>query len=282
MRDLRNKVAVVTGAASGIGRGMAEAFLDAGMRVVLRDVEEDALAKTAAELLAGGGDVHAVVTDVANPDDVAALAAATLGKYGAVHVLCNNAGVAGGGMPVWESTLDDWAWVIGVNLMGVVHGHRTFLPIMIEQDEEAHIVNTASVAGVVGGSGIYGATKSAVVALTETIHMELVGGGLKPRISVLMPGVVNTRILDSDRNRPSRFPDVGPSPLPADLEMDAVREYFTHGTSPRAVGDQVLQAIREERLYVLTHPEWKGHIEHRMKAILNGENLTPLEPPGMQ
>ncbi|WP_324189336.1 SDR family NAD(P)-dependent oxidoreductase [Nocardia otitidiscaviarum] len=215
--------------------------------MVLSDVEEDALAATTAELRAAGGDVHGIVTDVSNPDKVAALAAATLERYGAVHILCNNAGVAGGGVPSWASTLDDWAWVLGVNLMGVVHGHRSFLPIMIEQDEEAHIVNTASVAGVAGGSSVYGATKSAVIALSETVHMELA--------------------------------DVGPSSLPPEVSMDDLRQMFAHGTSPRVVADQVLRAIREERLYVLTHPEWKGHIEHRMQAILNGENLTPLPPP---
>ncbi|WP_282777373.1 SDR family NAD(P)-dependent oxidoreductase [Nocardia sp. CC201C] len=282
MRDLRDKVAVVTGAASGIGRGMVEAFLDSGTRVVLSDVEEDALAATTAELRSAGGDVHGIVTDVSNPDEVAALAAATLERYGAVHILCNNAGVAGGGVPSWASTLDDWAWVLGVNLMGVVHGHRSFLPIMIELYDVAHIVNTAWVAGVVGGSGVYGATKSAVVALSETVHMELVGSELKPRISVLMPGVVDTRILDADRNRPDRLSDVGPSQLPPGVSMDDLRKLFAHGTSPRVVADQMLRAIREERLYVLTHPEWKGHIEHRMQAILNGENLTPLPPPGTE
>ncbi|WP_433661832.1 SDR family NAD(P)-dependent oxidoreductase [Nocardia sp. CA-128927] len=279
MDDLQGKVAVITGAASGIGRGMAEAFADAGMRVVLSDLEVDALHATTAELRNAGADVHAVVADVSAPDDVTGLAEATLEKYGAVHVLCNNAGIYSGGRPSWDSTLDDWEWILGVNLMGVVHGHSIFLPIMIEQGEEAHIVNTASIAALLGGSSLYGATKAAVVALSETIHHELVGGGFKPRISVLCPGVVATNIFDAERNRPTRFPEAGPRPDGWDI--DAARKEFALGTSPRAIGEQVVQAIHEERFYVLTHPEWKGHIEHRMKQILNGDNPTQLPPPTM-
>ncbi|MEV6561947.1 SDR family NAD(P)-dependent oxidoreductase [Nocardia sp. NPDC051756] len=279
MDELTGKVAVVTGAASGIGRGMAEAFLDAGMRVVLSDVEVDALHSTAAELHDHGANVHAVVADVSAPDDVTELAEATLEKYGAVHVLCNNAGVHSGGRPSWDSTLDDWEWILGVNLMGVVHGHSIFLPIMIEQDEPAHIVNTASLAALVGGSSLYGATKAAVVALSETIHHELVDGGFKPRISVLCPGLVATNIFDSERNRPTRYAETGPRP--AGWDVEAARTAFALGTSPRTIGEQVVQAIHEERFYVLTHPEWKGHIEHRMKQILNGDNPTRLPPPDM-
>ncbi|WP_191094114.1 SDR family NAD(P)-dependent oxidoreductase [Nocardia colli] len=279
MDELTGKVAVVTGAASGIGQGMAEAFLDAGMRVVLSDIEVDALHSTTAELQGNGADVHAVIADVSAPDDVTELAEATLEKYGAVHVLCNNAGVHAGGRPSWDSTLDDWEWILGVNLMGVVHGHSIFLPIMIEQDEPAHIVNTASLAALVGGSSLYGATKAAVVALSETIHHELVGGGFKPRISVLCPGLVATNIFDSERNRPTRYAETGPRP--AGWDIDAARTAFALGTSPRTIGEQVVQAIHEERFYVLTHPEWNGHIEHRMKQILNGDNPTQLPPPDM-
>ncbi|MFB8274048.1 SDR family NAD(P)-dependent oxidoreductase [Nocardia colli] len=279
MDDLTGKVAVVTGAASGIGRGMAEAFLDAGMRVVLSDVEVEALQSTAAELQSNGADVHAVVADVSAPDDVTNLAEATLEKYGAVHVLCNNAGVFSGGRPSWDSTLDDWEWILGVNLMGVVHGHSIFLPIMIEQDEAAHIVNTASLAALIGGTSLYGATKAAVVALSETIHHELVDGGFKPRISVLCPGLVATNIFDSDRNRPTRYAETGPRP--AGWDVEAARTAFALGTSARTIGEQVVQAIHEERFYVLTHPEWNGHIEHRMKQILNGDNPTQLPPPDM-
>ncbi|MEV4061609.1 SDR family NAD(P)-dependent oxidoreductase [Nonomuraea dietziae] len=278
MHDLENKVAVITGAASGIGRGMAETFADAGMRVVLSDVEEAALHSTTADLRESGADVHAVVTDVSKAEDVTSLAESTLKKYGAVHVLCNNAGVHTGSRPSWESTLDDWHWILEVNLMGVVHGIRAFLQTMIEQDEDAHIVNTASMAGLITGGSLYGATKSAVVSLSETVHLELVGGGLKPRISVLCPGLVDTNIFHSQRNRPARFPDAGPTP--AGWSVDAARQAFKLGLSPRTVGERVLQAIREERFYVLTHPEWTEHVEHRMTQILNGDDPTQPPPPG--
>ncbi|MEU5588878.1 SDR family NAD(P)-dependent oxidoreductase [Streptomyces chrestomyceticus] len=279
MDDLRGRTAVVTGAASGIGRGMAEAFADAGMRVVLSDVEEAVLRVTAAELRDGGADVHAVVTDVAEADDVTALAASALRAYGAVHVLCNNAGVYTGSKPSWESTLDDWAWILGVNLMGVVHGIRTFLPVMIEQDEEAHIVNTASMAGLLPGGSLYGATKTAVVSLSETLHLELVESGHKPRVSVLCPGLVATDIYHSQRNRPARYSDAGR--VPANWSVEAARKAFENfGVPPRTIGDAVVRAIHEERFYVLTHPEYRDHIKHRPQQILDGENPTLLPPPG--
>ncbi|MEV5595470.1 SDR family NAD(P)-dependent oxidoreductase [Streptomyces sp. NPDC052496] len=278
MRELRGRTAVVTGAASGIGRGMAEAFAGEGMRVVLSDVEEAALHRTAAELRDAGAEVHAVVTDVADAADVTALADSALRTYGAVHVLCNNAGVYTGSKPSWESTLDDWAWILGVNLMGVVHGIRTFLPVMIEQNEEAHIVNTASMAGLLPGGSLYGATKTAVVSLSETVHLELVESGSRPRISVLCPGLVDTDIYHSQRNRPARFPDAGP--VPGTWSVDAARQAFKEfGVRPRVIGDEVVRAIREERFYVLTHPEYRDHIKHRTQRILDGENPTVLSPP---
>src|SRR5262249_11685062 len=194
---------VVTGAASGIGRGMAEVFAAAGVRIVLSDIEHSALEATATSLRERGADVHAVVADVSKPQDIDALAAATLHKYGAVHVLCNNAGVAAGAWPTWESTLHDWEWILGVNLMGVVYGVRTFLPIMIKQGEDAHIVNTASMAGLMMGNSLYDATKSAVVSWSEGVYLQLTRGGFKPRISVLCPGYVHTDIATSSPNRPA-------------------------------------------------------------------------------
>src|ERR1044071_7092190 len=153
MQDLAGKVAVITGAASGIGRGMAQAFTAAGMKVVLSDIDTEALHATTQALREGGADVHAVATDVSRHEQVAALAAATLQKYGAVHVLCNNAGVLAGTNPSWLSTPEDWQWILGVNLLGAVHGVRAFLPIMIEQGTPAHIVNTASLSGLASGGG---------------------------------------------------------------------------------------------------------------------------------
>jgi NAD(P)-dependent dehydrogenase (short-subunit alcohol dehydrogenase family) len=285
MRDVHGKVAVVTGAASGIGRGMCEAFSDAGMRVVLADVEEQALERTSRQLRAGGADVHAVRTDVSKPEQVQALADETLRHYGAVHVVCNNAGVATETVPSWGGTLDDWNWVLGVNLMGVIYGVRTFLPILIDQGDGGHIVNTASLAGLVtGGNTPYAVTKFGVVALSEGTYLELKRGGYRPSISVLCPGFVNTNILDCSRNRPPELaetaqPMVGPV-------ADAFREWFTEqlkqGLDPRRVGDQVLAAIRDDRFYILTHPEWNTTVEHRVRAILAGDNPSALPPPGFE
>jgi NAD(P)-dependent dehydrogenase (short-subunit alcohol dehydrogenase family) len=280
MKEVEDKVAVITGAASGIGRGMAESFVAAGMKVVLSDIEEGPLAAAIAALRREGADVHGVVTDVSKSEQVEALAAETLRKYGAVHVLCNNAGVGAGGWPGWTTTLDDWHWVLGVNLMGVIHGVHTFMPIMVEQGTEAHVVNTASVAGLISGDALpYSVSKSAVVALSEGILLDLQRGGFKPKISVLCPGFVNTSIFDSNRNRPSELANKSAARIGA--RADAIREWFQEqirqGLSPRAVGDQVLSAIREEQFYILTHPGWRPHIERRMHNIVSGTN--PTMPP---
>ena len=286
MKDFKDKVAVVTGAASGIGRGMAETFVAAGMKVVLSDIESGALEKTTDCLRDAGADVHAVHTDVSKPEQVDELAKQTLEKYGAVHVLCNNAGIATGvgGGASWKSPLNDWQWILGVNLMGVVHGIRAFLPLMIEQDSEAHIVNTASLAGLIPGGALYGATKFAVVALSENTYLELQRGGYKPKMSVLCPGFVDTNIVDSERNRPAEFAHQTPRQTGPDAQ--AFRKWFSellkNSLSPREVGNQVLTAIREERFYILTHPEWNPLIEERMKDILNGRNPTPRPPPGIE
>lgn len=284
MKDFKDKVAVITGAASGIGRGMAETFAAAGMKIVLSDIEQPALETTTRALAAQGADVHAVVTDVAKADDVERLAQASLSRYGAVHVLCNNAGVAvGAGVSSWKSTANDWNWIVGVNLMGVAHGIRSFLPIMIEQDTEAHIVNTASFGGLVASTTLYSTTKFAVVGLSEGVYLELRRARLKPRISVLCPGHVDTHIMESHRNRPAEL--MNDSPASVSPTTAVFREWFAEqikrGRSPRAVGEQVLAAIRDERFYILTHPEWLPHVEQRMNDILSGSNPTLLPVPGV-
>jgi NAD(P)-dependent dehydrogenase (short-subunit alcohol dehydrogenase family) len=283
MKEFRGRVAVVTGAASGIGRGMAETFVAAGMKVVLSDIEMPVLEETTSALRAAGAAVHAVGTDVSKPDQVDDLAKETLSKYGAVHVLCNNAGILVGGSTGWKSSLEDWRWIVGVNLMGVVHGVRSFLPIMVEQDSEAHIVNTASLAGLVASGGApYVATKFAVVGLSENIHVQLQREGLKPRVSVLCPGFVDTNILYSERNRPAEF--TAASVPQSDPAAEAFRERAAAelkkvGLRPRAVGEQVLAAIRDERFYILTHPELNPVIEERMQDILNGNNPPVVPSP---
>lgn len=174
MKEFKDRVAVVTGAASGIGRAMAERFAAAEMRVVLADVEEQALSKAEAELREKGAEVLSVRTDVSKGSDVEKLAQETLAAFGAVHVVCNNAGVTDQGGKIWEKTQSDWEWVMGVNLWGVIHGVRVFVPIMLDQGTEGHVVNTASMAGLMTGRlNIYGVTKHAVVSLTESLYLEL-------------------------------------------------------------------------------------------------------------
>jgi len=286
MKDVAGKVAVVTGAASGIGRGMAESFAAAGMKVVLADVEEGALGETTEALRTTGADVLGVLTDVAKAEQVQALADRSLKQFGAVHVLCSNAGIGVRAGNSWETTLDDWKWMIDVNLMGVVHGVRTFVPIMLEQGSESHIVNTSSLGGLIpgGDSAIYGVTKFGVVALSEFLYLELKQAGASIGVSVLCPGLVNTNIMSCERNRPAELPDASPAPSGpvADAISEWIDEQIADGLSPRQVGDQVLSSIRERRFYIFTHPELSSLVEHRMKLILEGENPERPALPGVE
>lgn len=283
MDDVRNRVAVVTGAASGIGRGMAQSFVSAGMKVVLSDVEEARLELTRKELSGLGADVHAVVCDVSRPEQVSALAEASLSRYGAVHVLCNNAGVGTDARPSWEASLDDWNWVLGVNLMGVIHGIRSFVPRMIAQGSEAHIVNTASLAGLIYGENtIYSVSKFGVVGLSENLQLELARAGHNIKVSVLCPAWVNTDIKDAGRNRPGNAPQPKPRDPVHQVFADWVVNQIENGLDPRAVGDQVLDAIRKGRFYVFTHPEWQPLLEHRTRTLLSGDNPQPRQPPGAE
>lgn len=282
MKDFKDKVAVVTGAASGIGRALADRFAQAGMKVVLADIESGALEKAASEVSAAGAQTLAVRTDVSKAHDVEALAQATLDRFGAVHILCNNAGVAAGGMS-WMYTLADWEWVLGVNLWGVIHGVRVFTPIMLSQGGEGHIVNTASLAGLFSGAGqaIYNVTKHGVVTLSETLYQELVMLGLPVRVSVLCPGFVNTHIFDSERNRPAELADTAPR-MPGAEEMEQFfRQLIVTGAAPAMIADRVFDAIHEERLYILPHPQWKDVIRTRMENILSETNPTPPDVPAL-
>lgn len=271
MREFHDKVAVVTGAASGIGRAIAARAAREGMRVVLADIEADALERAAAELRAAGADVLAVPTDVASAEAVAALAERAIATYGAAHLLVNNAGVVSGG-PLWERTLADWEWVLGVNLWGVVHGIRTFVPPMLAQTDGGYIVNTASAAGLVTAPslGIYTVTKHAVVAISETLSAQLAQQGGSVKVSVLCPMWVNTRLVESERNRPIAFhnPPAGGDATPA--EVEAIRPLIASGKSPGAIADAVFEAIRDERLYILPHPEVAPLVRRRMESILSG------------
>src|SRR4051812_7918571 len=280
MDQLEGKVAVVTGAASGIGRALADRFAAERMKVVLADVEAGALEVAEKELRDSGAEVLAVQTDVSDPGSVDALARATVDAYGAAHVICNNAGVGGGGQ-MQSLTTADWEWVLGVNLWGVIHGMRAFLPILLEQDE-AHVVNTASMAGLVSGPfmGPYNASKFAVVAISETLFKEMAMQGGKVGVSVLCPGWVNTNIGDSERNRPEalRGADAEAGAEASTGMRDMLRQMLSTGMPPAEVADRVLDAVLRRRFYVLTHPDMKPAIETRLRSILDEED--PPSPAG--
>lgn len=288
MQSFEGRVAVVTGAASGMGRAFAERFAHAGMKVVLADVEQEALHAAVQELKQREFDVLGVRTDVARPDAVEDLARQALDAYGKVHILCNNAGVAAdsevgsllGGpvVPMWEQSLADWEWTFAVNFWGVVHGIRTFLPIMLAQDDEGHILNTASIAGLTSGARlpIYGATKHAVVRISEALHLQLAGMQSKLKVSVLCPGGVNTRIALASRNRPGEaWDDAAPRPTAAELagrEQQWAARTGPTGMPPEAVAETVFQAIQDERFYILTHAEYDDAIRARTENILGRHN----------
>ena len=275
MRELREKVAVITGAASGIGRAVAERCAGAGMKVVLADVEESALVAAERAFKDAGADVLGVRTDVSRADEVEALAGRAVERFGAVHLVHNNAGVAAGGL-MWELPLADWKWVLGVNLWGVIHGVRTFVPLMLAQGDEGHVVNTASLAGLTSTPflGPYSVSKHGVVTLSETLLKELAMQGAKVKVSVLCPGLVRTRIGESGRNRPAQLEherDDDASAVDA-MSSGAFQQLVEAGMDPAAVADQVLEAVRQERFWVLTHPELDQAIRSRADDILERRN----------
>lgn len=260
------RVAVVTGAASGIGRGMAERFAAEGMSVVLADIEEEPLAELEIDLKRKGATVLSVRTDVSKATDVENLAERTYDTFGSVHILCNNAGVVCS-RPIWEHTIEDWEWVLGVNLWGVIHGIRSFVPRMLAQETKCHIVNTASILGMVRGpgEGIYKVTKHGVVVLSETLADELAQKGSEIQVHVLCPGWVRTGILESDRNRPDKPQKPSVESIGgvrnARLEMEA-------GMFPEEVADHVYKAIQTGTFYIFTHPEQKALVQERMENII--------------
>ena len=276
MQDFENKVAVVTGAASGIGNALAQNCLDEGMSVVLADIEEAALQRAAEAFAAQGKNtVLPVQTDVSILEEIEALAEKTISAFGEVHLLFNNAGV-GGAPSVLDSSQADWEWVMGVNLWSVIHALRVFGPIMVAQDTEAHIVNTASMAGLLYGGGAYGVTKHGVVALSESAHFELEQKGSKVKVSVLCPGFVQTNITDSSRNRQERYGQATP-PEPTEehpARFQFVTEMIKQGMPPAELADIVFDHIRRERLYILTHDNFNEMVEERTRNILRGENPT--------
>jgi NAD(P)-dependent dehydrogenase (short-subunit alcohol dehydrogenase family) len=269
LQRVEGRVAVVTGAASGIGLGIARAFAAAGMKVVLADVREEPLEQAAAELRDGGGQAIAVRTDVARLDEVEALAAATLSEFGAVHVLCNNAGV-GLFTRIADTSIDDWRWTLEIDLWGPIHGVKTFLPI-IEREDEGHINSTSSMAGLlaVPRLGAYNVAKHGVVALMATLERELRAAHSPVRTSVLCPGAVNTGIIaNSAQNRRQATGS-------ADSAADSVGA-IGGGAEPDDVGGLVLDAIRNDRFWIFTAPDLVASVQHQVALMAEEQSLSRL------
>ena len=274
-------VAVVTGAGSGIGLALANAFGAAGCSVVLADVQQDALDSAVAEVGAHGGDTLGVITDVSKAEQVDALAAATMERFGAVHVVCNNAGVVGAGDP-WVGPIESWDWVMGVNFFGVVYGVRSFLPHLV-MSGGGHIVNTASMAGLYPGlAGPYDASKHAVVALSENLYNGLEAAQIPVGVSCLCPGWVKTGIIDSDRNWPEEFGELPDTDAGAQITRNYVQRAIDEGMQPGAVADLVLDAISSNRYWIFPHPEWMEIAMERFHSVGEGRDPQPPEQfPGM-
>lgn len=272
MQELAGRTAFVTGGASGIGLALGRACGEAGMKVMLADIEPAALDAAVAELREAGLDARGVACDVTDPASLERAAAATQAAFGKVHLLCNNAGVSSGSGGIDDVPLDTWRWVLDVNLMGVVNGLRAFLPLLRAHGEGSHVVNTSSMAGMISGLGFgpYPASKFAVVGLSEGLATQLRPFGIG--VTVLCPGFVRTRISESGRNRPERYGSgqtVDPA-SPAGQLVAQVAELVRTGLDPEGVAAQVLDAVREDELYVFTHhgPEWRAMLEARFAAIL--------------
>lgn len=268
VRELKGRTAFVTGGASGIGLALGRAFAEAGMKVMLADVERRALDAALKDLHNFGPNVRGVSCDVADADSVERAALAACEAFGNVHVVCNNAGVAAGG-GIDTISLDNWRWVLDVNLMGVLHGIRSFLPRMRAHGEGGHIVNTAAMAGMNAGLGFspYVASKFAVVAMSEGLAMQLKPHGIG--VSVLCPSFVRTRMGDSGRNRPGRYGEAQPldPASPAGMMVAEIAGRLQAGLDPAAVAASVLSAIREDQLYVFTHPNMREEVDGRFAAI---------------
>lgn len=266
MKNLEGKVAFVTGGASGIGFGIASALGEAGVKVAVADIEKVALKKAVDKLRKGGADVLALQVDVTDREALKRAAKKTQKHFGKIHIVCNNAGVASGG-PIHKASYKDWDWVLGVNLNGVVNGVMTFVDLIRSHGEGGHIVNTASLAGHMAapGLGIYNTSKFAVVGLSETLRADLAQD--KIGVSVLCPGVVSTQIHKSSRNRPARLTEGDSSDL-MNLDEKRADEMMKQGRDPALVGAQVVDAIRNNELYIFTHPEYKAIVKSRMEQIL--------------
>ena len=277
MKTFRDRVAVVTGAASGIGLALAERFAAEGMKIVMADVEADALERAAAALRGRAAAVLATRVDVARAEDVERLARETYAAFGAAHVVCNNAGVAVIGA-VHEHSLADWQWVMGVNLWGVIHGVRAFVPRMLAGGDEGHIVNTASMAGLTTAPfmSVYDVTKHGVVALSESMYKEFAATGAPIGVSVVCPGLINTSIMRSSRNRPAELAEEGKAGPMAQAFGQGLADRLTTGYPPSKVAEQVFHGIHDKRFYIVpAQPEVRQRATIRAQDIIELRNPTP-------
>ncbi|MDR5805210.1 SDR family oxidoreductase [Caballeronia sp. LZ001] len=282
MDRFEGKVAVITGAASGFGREFALKGAALGMKLVLADIDATALDATVTSLRERGAEARGVRTDVSNPADVDALARATLDAFGGAHLLFNNAGVGAGGF-IWESSANDWQWVFGVNVMGVANGIRAFTPIMLAQNEPAHIVNTASVAGLLAAPamGVYNASKHAVVAMTETLHHDLRLARASVGVSLLCPAFVPTGIADAERARPCALVNDEEMTASQKLAARQLAKAVEHGKlSARDVAELTFDAIRANRFYVVTHPNIMPSVQLRLDDI--AQLRDPSDPMSLK
>jgi NAD(P)-dependent dehydrogenase (short-subunit alcohol dehydrogenase family) len=277
MKEFKDKVAVITGGASGIGWGLAEKCAREGMKVVVADIEEPALKQAEASLRSLGAEVLTVRTDVSRYDQVRKLLQKTLDRFGGVHLLCNNAGVQAGAStrkPVWENALEDWDWLIGVNLMGVVHGIKAFVPAMLQQDMDCHIVNTASMAGLISESKliIYATTKAGVISLCEGLYHQLKRNNSRIGGSVLCPAFVESRSSDAERNRPAELKTGEDEPEQPPSLVWKSHETQIKVLTPAESADIVFNAIREEEFYITTDPLVNRLFRQRADNLLAGRN----------
>ncbi|HTL34010.1 MAG TPA: SDR family NAD(P)-dependent oxidoreductase [Kofleriaceae bacterium] len=276
MDRLADRVAWISGGASGIGLAIAHRLADEKVKLVLVDIEQTALDAAEAALKTTGASVLAIRADVSSGEQVAAAAKRARDTFGVVHIIVNNAGVGGNGGPMWNISEGDWQWALGVNLWGVIHGIRHLLPALVESGEEGHVVNTASMAGLTSTPfmGPYTATKHAVVAMSECLAKELELTKSKVKVSVLCPGFVQTNISTSDRNRAADYGSQTHTPGSEKFRM-VLQNLVNAGQPAAKVGDNVVDAIKTNKFYILTHPEMKPAIEHRMRQILDEQ------PPGI-
>lgn len=284
MKDLKGKIAVVTGAASGIGLGLAEEFAAEGMKVVLSDIEEKGVNEAADKIAETGAETLAVAADVSKGEDVKNLAKKTIEKFGAVHIVCNNAGVIRGDVS-WQMPVEDYAWHIDVNLWGVIHGIRTFVPILIEQDAEAHIVNSGSMSCLTATpyTAAYTLSKHAVIALSECLYHELIMNGTKVGVSVICPAAVKTKIYEAEKHRQDRYkPDSREDTSLSDMIQLALEDSFKGGITPNEMARQTIRAIQNNQFYVL--PEggdvsgWMKVVHSRLDDIRERRNPVFVNP----